>query len=728
MIKKVDTAESAASLLSETSQVPVSIAQLDQILGLQQRILQLVADDVEHLTIISKLCLMAEELLPNCVASLMLVDSSTGLLNVVAAPSIPAEGIEALKNLQPGEGGGSCGNAVYCNQPTYVSDTFNDPRWANLRQLAYDFNLCACWSVPIRDLSGEAIGSFALSSFEHRQPSEFHKRLLEMAGSITSIVLHKQEQNSSLTEKRHRLEVLGTALRHSSDGVIITDADNNILETNHIFESVMGYSQADVVGENPRILSSGEHSTAFYQQMWQSISDDSYWNGELINRSKDGELLHLWSRITRINDAQGEPLNYVAVFSDLTEIKRSEEKLIHALEFDQLTALPNKSTLSLDLNADSQIQTLVLLDMNNFSFINLAYGLPLGDKLLQQVAKTLAQVQPTAKIYRINADEFALLYPGLVNVGNIIYRIQHHFFSQQIQVDNLGFNVTFNYGASSGQEHLFSQALVALKKAKELGKNRYHIFDVKGNEFEQEQRLEHVRWNSLLHEALRSDALQPYYQGIRNNKTGEISHYEALARLDLEGTVYTPFQFLKAARLSGLLPAIAQRMIDQSFALMADNNHRLSINITEEDLNQNYLRDYLQRKAQQYSIAPERVTLEILEGISAGGKKNHINQLRELKARGYQLAIDDFGTEYSNFERILELEVDYLKIDARYIKNIDTDKTSYEITRAIVYFAHNANIPTIAEFVHSPEVQAIVEELGIEYSQGYLFSEPSPTL
>jgi len=118
--------------------------------------------------------------------------------------------------------------------------------------------------------------------------------------------------------------------------------------------------------------------------------------------------------------------------------------------------------------------------------------------------------------------------------------------------------------------------------------------------------------------------------------------------------------------------------------------------------------------------------LEILEGVSATGKKNHIKQLTELKANGYLLAIDDFGTEYSNFERILELDIDYLKIDAKYIKNIDTNEKSYEITRAITFFARNANIPCVAEFVHNQSVQAVVTTLDIDYSQGYLFSEPSP--
>ncbi len=165
-------------------------------------------------------------------------------------------------------------------------------------------------------------------------------------------------------------------------------------------------------------------------------------------------------------------------------------------------------------------------------------------------------------------------------------------------------------------------------------------------------------------------------------------------------------------------------MIDKSFAYMEDKEFTFSINITEDDLARNYLVNYLDAKASEYKMDPSRVILEILEGVSATGKKNHIKQLNTLKREGYSLAIDDFGVEYSNFERILDLDINFLKIDAKYIKDIDTNPKSYEITRAIAYFAKNANIPCIAEFVHSKSVQKIIDELGIDFSQGYYFSEP----
>lgn len=234
-----------------------------------------------------------------------------------------------------------------------------------------------------------------------------------------------------------------------------------------------------------------------------------------------------------------------------------------------------------------------------------------------------------------------------------------------------------------------------------------------------------IATNSLLHTALELGQVTPYFQGIYHNKSNKITKFEVLARIVKDDEVISPYRYIDAAKLSGLLPEITRVMIDKSFKIMAKNNYNFSLNITEDDLSQNYLLTYLAEKLVEYKIALQRIILEILEGVSATGKKNHIKQLTELKAQGYQLAIDDFGTEYSNFERILKLDIDYLKIDAKYIKNIDVSKKSYEITRAITFFAHNVNIPCIAEFVHNESVQAVVNTLGIDYSQGYYFSEPA---
>ncbi len=709
-------------------EVPLTTAEMEDILQLQQAIFARVASNAnDYQSILSKLCELAESLLPNSVASIMMLDPETGLMNVLCAPSVPQVGIDALQGLKPGATGGSCGNAVFGNTPVYVQDTFTDPRWESIRQIALDFNLCSCWSNPIRNEQELAIGSFALSSFEHRAPTEFHKRILEVGASMIRIVLSHRAQNERLEENRRRLELMGTALSQSTEGVIITDSQNRIAETNQAFEAITGYRSDEVLGQNPSVLSSGKQDKMFYTRMWDSLNSNGHWHGEIVNRRKDGSLISQWMSLNAIRNTEGELQNYVAVFTDLTELKAEREKRLYALEHDQLTGLPNKSRLSFLLDDAEQGGSLLLLNVDNFSYINTAYGLAFGDQLLCGVAERLQQLSVDARAFRVNADEFALYFDGKVDLEAQIAQVRQ-LFARQIEVEDLGFNITFTFGGASGHQGLFGQAIQALRKAREQGKNRFHLYDAQQDEPDQDKRFDYIHWNSLLHAALSEDRVRPYFQGIRDNQSGEITRYEALVRLEHEGEVYTPYRFLNAARLSGLMPEIARRVIDKGFAEIAGKSCLLSVNITEEDLNQGYLAAYLDEKSAQYGVEPSRVTLEILEGVSATGKKNHIKQLSALKQRGYQLAIDDFGTEYSNFERILELNVDTVKIDAKYIKNIAEDKTSYEVTRAIVFFAKNAGIETVAEFVHNEAVQAIVSDLGIEYSQGYLFSEPAPSI
>lgn len=709
----------------DTGGIPVTVDQQEQIMAIQQTVFGMVARNEPYLDILNHLCLMAEQLLPDSVASIMLLNTQDACMNVLTAPSVPAESYKALNGLIPGPVAGSCGTAVHQNEAVFVTDTLTDQRWADMRQVARDFNLCACWSMPVKDSDGNAIGSFALSSFEPREPSEFHKRVLGLSADIVSIVLSRQDQIQAYKKQKKRLQLLGIAIENASEGMVITDAENRIVEVNRYFEQATGYSAEEVEGKNPSYFSSGMQDRHFYDQMWQSLKEQDTWSGEIVNRRKDGSLLHQWLSLSVIRNQKGTIQNYVAVFNDLSDLKRERDRRLKALERDVLTGLPNKSALQAVLSDCQKKCSLLVLNVNNFSLINSAYGLDFADRILVAITSQLKSLLPGAQLYRLNADEFAAHYPQGTELEETFKRVRQYFFLNQITVDDLSFNISFTYGGANGCSDLMRKSLLAIKQAKVAGRGRFHLYSSEHDEVAQNQRLEYMHWNALLHRALNENCLVPYFQGIRDNHSGRIRHYETLIRMHIDDQVYGPFQFLNAAKLSGLLPALTRLMIDRSFEVMSEYDCTFSINITEDDLSQHFLIDYLTKKASQYGIEPSRVTLEILEGVSSSGKENNVDQLAELKKLGYKLAIDDFGTEYSNFERILELDVDSLKIDAKYIKNIDRDNTSFEITRAIVFFARNAGIPVVAEFVHSEAVQSVVESLGINYSQGYLFSEPS---
>ncbi len=696
--------------------------EFDKILSLESDILELIASCEKTSTILDKLCSLAEAMLENSVASIMIKDKATGKMNILSAPSLSIEIRNALSNIGPGIHNGSCANAIYKNEAQFVSDTFSDERFSNLLDITKSLNLCSCWSMPIRDPEKNAIGSFALSSFEHREPLGFHKKLLETAAKIISIVLKNQENEQ-------RLRLFSTAMKHANEGVIVTNKENKIVEINSRFVEIYGYEEDELLGQNPKCLSSGKNPKKLYEDMWGSLNKHSHWNGEVTNRHKNGNIVNQWISISKLYDEDGELQNYFGVFSDITELKQSQAQIEYLAYHDSLTKLYNKTYLEKKLQLSDHSNTLLLLNLDNFSYINTTYGFEFGDKLLMSVSDILLENFGTECIFRINSDEFAIVYDNLVDIKKKIYEVQSYFYNNRIEIDDINLKLSFTYGAATSKdEDILRDATLALKRAKSQGKNTYHIFNETKDQITYEEREKFINSNNLLHHALDEDKIIPYYQGIINNHTAKIEKFEALVRIEKDdGSIASAYEFLEAAKLSGLLPEITKVMIDKTFKEMATNDFTFSINITEDDLSKKYLLEYLNEKAKQYAIEPKRVTLEILEGVSSDSKSNSVAQLIELRKAGYTIAIDDFGAEYSNFERILDLDVGLLKIDAKYIKDINVNKKSYEIVRAISFFAKNANIPTVAEFVHSKDVQKIVQDLGIDFSQGYYFSEPAST-
>lgn len=408
----------------------------------------------------------------------------------------------------------------------------------------------------------------------------------------------------------------------------------------------------------------------------------------------------------------------------LLQDKLKSDKLDFILHHDMVTGLKNKKSLNIKLNNEKKKYNLILLTIDNFSYINTEYSCDFSNLILIEITKMLKNICKNKKLYRINAVEFGILYENDIKMSKFIKSIQKYFYKNDIIVNELTFHISFTYGGANGTNMLYKKALVALKEAKLQGHNRYAIYK-KDKKVEKDSKItDFSRWNHIIHDALKNSTLVPFFQGVYNEQKSEICTYEALARIKHKDGYYLPHKFLEVARLSGMLPRITKIMIDKSFSFMAEHSCRFSINITEEDLDENFLLKFLNKKSELYNIKKDRVTLEILEDISSYSSKNHISQLIELKKDGYKIAIDDFGIQYSNFERLLDLDIDYLKLDAKYIKNIDTDKKSQDIVKSIALFAKKNNIPCIAEFVHNKKVAKKVKSLGIEYSQGYYYSKP----
>ncbi len=404
------------------------------------------------------------------------------------------------------------------------------------------------------------------------------------------------------------------------------------------------------------------------------------------------------------------------------EVDKQTQKLKDSYYKDPLTHSFNRNKLNEDI-AEQKDFVMLMLNIDNFSYINAAYGFSFGDKVLKEVVKKIRTLFDN-RLYRINADEFVIL-------SDEEYRILMQkiidAFSYYLRIDKVQIKLTFSFGiymCHDDANNALRKSEMALKEAKKQGKNRFVVY----SDTHIQTRKDFIHANYLVVQAFKEHLFVLFYQGIRDNKTQSIEKYEALIRIRSNGKLIAPNTFLEAAKIGGFLTQMTHLVIDQSLAALSrmKQSCEISINITEDDLQSDELLEFLLKVCREYGINPNRITLEILEGISASGSKSHTRYLQKIKSEGFKIAIDDFGVEYSNFERIAELEVDFIKIDGKYIKNIDTNKRHKNIVEAIVYFAKTMHIEVVAEFVHNASVQEVVQSLGIEYSQGYYFSEPKP--
>jgi len=409
-----------------------------------------------------------------------------------------------------------------------------------------------------------------------------------------------------------------------------------------------------------------------------------------------------------------------------SRVDEQAKQLIEQLEYDSLTGLPNKNKLQLDFKTNN-CNEIILLNIDNFSQINSTYGYEDGDLLLKKIAEFLQEIQKD-KLYRGNGDEFfiALELSTPDKALALAHDIKEKVYSKRFDISETSVRITFSIGIVSidinDDEIPYSKAQLAILDMRKLHKNvigHYH----KNSKAENYQQQMH-EWAHKAKLALDFDLLVPYYQPIINLSTGEIEKYECLARIIEQDNPIAPFYFIEPARIAGMVTDITRRMIIKAFEVFSGLDKEFSINITDDDFKEEYLVEYLQEQCKKYNIKPSQVVLEVLENISDYDAGHSIQQMDELKSIGFQIAIDDFGAESSNFARLQKLQINYIKIDGSFIKDIVQNHNSMIIVKTIVYYAKHCGIKTIAEYVHDKETYDIVKKLGIDYVQGYYLYEP----
>ena len=372
---------------------------------------------------------------------------------------------------------------------------------------------------------------------------------------------------------------------------------------------------------------------------------------------------------------------------------------------------------------------LLLLDIDSFSNVNDSYGIEYGDLVFKKAEVILRNFGfELIDIYKLESDEFALVSKKILDTDTFIEmanEIRSFFNESEIELDEeYKLKISFSMGIASGKGlSVLNQARLAIKDLRQYTRGTYKIYDMESTYVKAIQ--ENIYWVNKIQECIADDRIIAFYQPIINNKTKKIEKYESLARIDDDDNFVSPYHFMDAAKSTKLLSFITKSMIKQACKTFRGTEYEFSINITNNDLQLGYLEEYLVRNAKLYNINPNRIVLELLEDISSLDIGTILKQIDSLRDKGFKFAIDDFGSESSNFSRLLEFQPHYLKIDGAFIKNILTDKKSQVITSGIVSIAHAMGIKVIAEYIHSKEVQDKIEELNIDYSQGYIHGKPS---
>jgi len=408
-----------------------------------------------------------------------------------------------------------------------------------------------------------------------------------------------------------------------------------------------------------------------------------------------------------------------------------QQQIIETIRYkDDLTGLANQRALKQAISQSGE-KALLFLNIDNFDNINTIYGMGYGNKVLKETALRLERFLPqNTKLFRISADEFVVLItlPQANQELMLSQQILAMFQQSPIVIGEIEFDITFSMGMDRGDNNqLFVHAKTAAAEARENGRAQMVVFK-SDSPYVKAQR-ETLYWIQTIKDALQNDRVMSYYQPIYNNETGSIEKYEALCRiLDKNGKVLNASSFINSAASAGLLTKISRVMIDKAFKHFQTNAYAFSLNVSTQDFRENYLEDFLQYKCDYYNISPDRVYIEVVESVSVNESNTILDQIKRLRAKGFNITIDDFGIEQSVFSRLLRMEAKTIKIDSSFIENIDTNLSNQMIVENIVAFANRIGAQTIAEFVNTKQVHEKVCELGINYSQGFYIGKPAASL
>lgn len=529
----------------------------------------------------------------------------------------------------------------------------------------------------------------------------------------------------------------------TQQAVMITDLDGRIVRVNRAFETITGWPAADALGHTPRILSSGKQSREFYQRMWEALRADGYWEGELLNRRRDGSLFTEHIDISCLRDDAGQPSHYVALFTDISDRKAAEEQIRHLAQHDALTGLPNRVLLGDRLQQaigqaarSERHVALLFMDLDHFKEVNDVHGHHVGDLLLRQAAERIRHtLRGSDTVSRLGGDEFIVLLPDLhrseeaLGIGESLRRA----LSQPFELEGLSLQLSASIGVASYPddsadiEDLMRCADLAMYEAKAGGRNRVQYFR---RELDLRARRA-AQLDAEIRRGLRDHEFFLEFQPQIDLADGSVVCIEALVRWQHpERGRIGPLEFIPHAEESRLILPLGEEILELACDARAKLRRQLpervpmAINVSARQLTDARFLDAFQESIERHALSGMQIELELTERALVSELDATREMLQRLRVLGVKVAVDDFGTGYSSLTLLHRLPLSRLKVDRSFVVDLDTRRSALEIFRAICAMAHSLELKVVAEGVEQSPQMDMIRTLGSDAAQGYALARP----
>ncbi|NDL69041.1 sensor domain-containing phosphodiesterase [Vreelandella alkaliphila] len=635
------------------------------------------------------------------------------------------------------------GHVLRTGEPLISNRPSHDPRRGGLPKGHPSLDTLLCLPVSVE---GEMVAMLGLANCAEGY-SEGTLVSLEPLLRPLGQLIHGLRLRRQHDEAWQRLELSSKVFSSSREAIMISDGDNRIIEVNEAFERITGYTRDEVLGKNPRVLSSGRQTPAFYRALWASLNKKGYWQGEVLNRRKNGDPLPEMLSISVVRNEAGETSHYVAVFSDLTHIKQHADELFRAGHVDRLTALPNRSHMielmheALDSCKPDETLAIAVLDLDGFHELNSRFGRAGADRILLALAGQLVDALGSGDlIARIGGDEFAFLlrrFEGsLERLEFILQQVAKPLRIPEIGItDEAPLRLTGSLGVTlfptdhSDSDTLLRHADQAMYRAKMVGGNRFVLFNP-----EREQELKDLQmWRGQIARALDAGEFVLFYQPQFDPVIQKVTGVEALIRWQHpERGLLAPDQFLPAIAGSELelsfdawvLETALQQMEEwHASAIMLE----VCINLSPQSLTRADFFDTLQNAlAAHPGVSPALLCLEVLESAALDDLQAATQVMRACRSLGVNVALDDFGTGYSSLTYLRDLPVDMVKVDRSFVINMLEREHDLAIVESVVYLAKRFNKKVVAEGVESNAHVKRLTQMGCHLLQGFGIARPMP--